>query len=80
MKRNWRTSLGGAIGVFGTVLVGAPVVWMASQSCPKWVAMVAMGGFFMTALGKAATSFFAADAKVVADLKRDFDTDHFSKR
>lgn len=80
MKRSWRTSLGGAIGVFGTVLVGAPVVYLAAQSCPKWVVGIAMGGFFVTAFGKAWTAFFAADAKVVAELKRDFDTQQFRKQ
>jgi len=69
MRRNWRTSLGGAIGVFGTTMIGAPVVWMASQSCPKWVAVAAFIGVVLSAAGRAVTAFYAADAKELERLK-----------
>lgn len=79
IKRNWRTSLGGAIGVFGTVLIGTPVVWLTTQSCPRWITVTAMSGVFLSAGGKAITAFFAADAKVVEAMQKTFDTDHFQR-
>lgn len=70
---NWRTNLGGAIGVTGTGLIGIGVLTQLSQLSPKtnmlsdnqlaamWY--VALAGFILSCVGRGITALFAADAK-----------------
>lgn len=66
--KNWRTNLGGALGVLGTALVGVGVVPQLGGSSSKLLTYTAIAGFFISAFGKFFHALFAADAKTVADL------------
>ena len=77
MTRNWRTSLGGAIGVFGTSLMGVALCYhFKDDPVLYWTIFL---GVICSAVGRAWTAISAADAKVVEALKKSFDTDHFTK-
>lgn len=79
--RNWRTSLGGAIGVFGTGLIGVAFLssMYADVAYKKIIFGTAFAGFVLSASGKAITAFFAADAREVERLQKSYDTEHFKK-
>lgn len=77
MKRNWRTSLWGGIGVFGTSLMGVALCYHFKDDPVLYWTIFA--GVILSAVGRAMTAFSAADAKVVAALQKSFDTDHFTK-
>lgn len=80
--RNWRTSLGGAVGVFGTTLIGAALLATiagTNATYRKMVFITAFAGVILSATGKAITAWYAADAKELEKLKQSYDTDHFSK-
>lgn len=65
---NWKTNLGGAIGITGTGLIGIGVLGGANphyQSVCWWIALV---GFFISAFGKGITALFAADASTVKNV------------
>lgn len=77
VKKNWKTSLGGAISIMGTSLIGIGTLTQLTQLSPTtnvppklltlmWY--VAAGGFILSAIGKGITSLFAADASTVSDV------------
>lgn len=77
--KNWKTSIGGAIGTTGTALLGVGILPQLSQLSPTTSHILspyildilwytAFVGFIMTALGKGVTSFFAADASNLKDV------------
>lgn len=76
-KRNWRTSLGGAIGIFGTSLIGVGLCYHFKDDPVLYWTIFA--GVILTGIGKAWAALSAADAKVVASLQKSFDTDHLTK-
>lgn len=79
-RRNWRTSLGGAIGIFGTSLIGVGVLTHMVSEDPMYKKLcfwTAFAGFLLTGAGKGMYAFFAADARDVESLKRSYDTDRF---
>jgi len=63
-RANWRTSLGGAIGVFGTALMGVGMLGITGEPdyhrAIYWY--ISLAGFILSCAGKAIDSFFAADA------------------
>jgi hypothetical protein len=63
---NWRTNLGGAISVLGTGLIGISVVPQLAGVASKLLLYCTVAGFVLSAVGKAVTALFAADAKSVA--------------
>lgn len=65
---NWRTNLGGALGVLGTTLIGIGVVPQLSGTPSKFLTYTAIAGFFISAAGKFFHALFSADAKTVTDL------------
>ena len=80
--KNWRTSLGGAIGVFGTTLIGAGVLFHVVEedvAYKKVIFMTVFIGVLLSAAGKAICAFSAADAKELAKLQQEHNTDHFKK-
>jgi len=77
---NWRTNLGGAISVTGTLLISVGTLTQLTQlslntytllSPNQLAAMwyVALAGFVLSALGKGFTALFAADSTEVARIK-----------
>ena len=74
MIMNWRTSLGGAIAITGTSLIGVgvlPQLLPASNNPLSHTQLgalwwVALGGFVLSCVGKGVTSLFAADSVAVA--------------
>lgn len=63
---NWRTNLGGALGVLGTTLIGVGVVPQLAGTQSKLLTYTATAGFFISAAGKFFHALFAADAAEVA--------------
>jgi len=78
---NWRTNLGGALGTFGTSMIGVGTLTQLSQLSPKtnilepWqlAAMwwVAFAGFIISGVGKFCTAYYAADAKQLEVVRQD---------
>ena len=66
--KNWKTNLGGAISVLGTSLIGFGVLPQLSGAPSKLLTYTAFAGFCLSALGKALTALFAADASQVASI------------
>jgi hypothetical protein len=65
---NWKTNLGGAIGMIGTGLIGIGVLGGANpkyQAVCWWIALI---GFVISAFGKGLTALFAADAATVQNV------------
>src|SRR5882757_1131923 len=60
---NWRTNLGGAVSVLGTALLGFSVVPQLAGTSSKFLQALTITGFILSAVGKAVTALFAADAK-----------------
>lgn len=75
--RNWRTSLGGAVGVAGTSLLGVSLC--AAFKDEPILFWTIFSGAILSAVGRGMSAFFAADAKVVECLQKSYDTDHFTK-
>lgn len=73
--------MGGAIGVFGTSLIGVAFLSQlySDGTYKKLIFGTAFAGFVLSASGKAITAFFAADAKEVQRLQKSYDTEHFQK-
>jgi hypothetical protein len=65
MIKNWRTNIGGAISVLGTSLIGFGILPQLSGAPSKLLTYTAFIGFVLSAIGKAATALFAADAAQV---------------
>ena len=67
--KNWKTNLGGAISVLGTSLIGMGIIPQLGEAAPnavlKWVVVT---GFILSAIGKAITALFSADASEVRKL------------
>ncbi len=66
--KNWRTTIGGALGALGSALVGVGVLPQLSGVPNKFLTYVAVAGFFCSAFGKFFTSLFAADATVLKQV------------
>jgi hypothetical protein len=66
--KNWRTNLGGAISVLGTSLIGFGILPQLNGVPSKVLTYMAFTGFCLSALGKALTALFAADAAQVNKL------------
>jgi branched-subunit amino acid permease len=64
---NWRTNLGGAISVLGTSLIGFGILPQLAGGPSNVLYWVAFAGFCLSAVGKALTAFFAADAAAVGN-------------
>jgi len=60
---NWRTNLGGAISVLGTSIIGIGVVPQLANGPSNLLLYLTVTGFVLSAVGKAVTALFAADAK-----------------
>lgn len=73
---NWKTSLGGAVSVTGTTLMGVGVLGMTGapdyHSGVYWY--IALIGFIMSAVGKGLAALFPADASRVRDLEQRVDS------
>ncbi len=76
---NWRTNLGGAISVTGTLLISVGTLTQLTQLSPNTSTMlnpsqlaamwyVALAGFVLSAIGKGVTALFSADAKVLKEV------------
>lgn len=76
---NWRTNLGGAISVTGTLLISVGTLTQLTQLSPNTSTMlnphqltamwyVALVGFVLSAIGKGVTALFSADAKVLKQV------------
>ena len=68
MMKNYRTNIGGAISVLGTSLIGFGVLPQLSGAPSKLLTWTAFAGFILSAIGKAVTALFAADAAHVDTL------------
>jgi hypothetical protein len=75
--KNYRTTISGAISVFGSVLFAAPLtVAVAGVEFPKKLIVTFMAvGFVCSAIGKALQALFAADAKHVEDQVQNLKSD-----
>lgn len=63
--KNWKTTIGGAVSVLGTSLIGFGILPQLSGASSKLLTYTAFVGFVLSALGKATTALFAADAAKV---------------
>lgn len=68
--KNLRTTIGGAIGILGTGLVGIGVGGQLSTSGEhsKFLWWLSCAGWILSCVGKAVDSLFAADAKQLQNL------------
>ncbi len=73
MIKNWRTNIGGAVNVLGTSLVAFGVLPQLSGAPSKLLTYTAFAGFVLSAVGKALTALFAADAAQVNQLAAKID-------
>ena len=71
---NWRTNIGGAISVLGTSLIGFGILPQLAGGPSAVLYWVAFTGFCLSALGKALTAFFAADAAQVRSIATQVET------
>ena len=62
---NYKTTIGGAVSVLGTSLIGLGILPQLSGASSKLLTYTAFIGFVLSALGKSATALFAADAAKV---------------
>jgi hypothetical protein len=83
--KNWRTTIGGAVSVLGTSLIGVGLLSQLTQISPAsktiltdgqivamwWVALV---GFILSCVGKFLTALFAADAAQVQTIADQVDS------
>lgn len=67
--RNWRTSLGGAIGVTGITLTGGVVVMHLAKDDGKLAVTIATVGVILSAVGRGLGALFSADAKQLKILE-----------
>lgn len=75
--RNWRTSTGGAVGVFGTSLMAVALCeHFKDEPILFWTIFA---GAVLSAGGRAWTALTAADAKEVEKLTRSFETEHIER-
>ena len=76
---NWRTNLGGAISVTGTLLISVGTLTQLTQLSPNTSTLlnpnqlaamwyVALAGFVLSAIGKGFTALFSADARVLKQV------------
>ena len=74
--KNWRTNIGGAISVLGTSLIGFGILPQLAGGPSRLLYWTAFVGFCLSALGKALTALFAADATQVNQIaaKVEFNT------
>jgi hypothetical protein len=66
MNTNWRTNIGGSLGLLGDSLLGIGIIPQVAGLPSKWLTGIALAGFFIRAIGSALGHFLGADAKVVA--------------
>jgi len=75
---NWKTNLGGAIGIIGSSLFGIGSLTQLTQLSPNSTILsphqlavlwyVAVAGIVISAIGKGLTSLFAADAAALKQV------------
>lgn len=74
--KNIRTTIGGALGAFGTSLIGVGVLGMsnpADKAHSELLWWVAFSGFILSCLGKLFNGLFAADSKQLCLLQEQVD-------
>ncbi len=70
MKRDWKSTIGGAFSALGTSLIGIGVVPQLAGSPSKMLLYVAVAGFFCQGIGSFFGHLFAADASALDGLKQ----------
>ena len=68
--KNWRTNLGGAISITGSVLLGIGLLPGVSEIPQSWCKWFIAGGIICSAFGKGITALFAADSATVEKLSK----------
>lgn len=68
-----KTNLGGAIAVTGTSLIAVGLVPQLAGLPSKYLTIIVVIGFVLSAVGKGMTSYFAADAKDVTEVSAKVD-------
>lgn len=71
---NNKTNLGGAISMVGTTLIGVGLLPQLGGAHSSVLWYIALAGFILDSIGKGATAYFAADAKVVSNIATAVDT------
>ena len=67
---NYKTTIGGALSVLGTTLVGVGIVPQLAGVPSHVLTILAVVGFGCSALGKFLTALFAADATQLKNLQQ----------
>lgn len=70
---NYRTTLAGAINVFGTGLLAVGIVPQLAGAPKMVLVYVALAGFVIKAFAEAMAHYYAADAACVAELRTQVD-------
>ena len=65
---HWRTSLGGAVSITGTSLIGIGVITTQMSVPTKLIVGITVAGFILSGIGKGLTALFAADAGTVNNI------------
>jgi uncharacterized membrane protein len=69
-----KTNLGGALAVTGTALIGVGIVPQLVGLPSKWLSILAVVGFVLSAVGKGVTAYFSADAADVSEVASKVET------